>query len=260
MTKAPARSSGSLTIGFGMVNVPVKVYGGIEDSSVKRSRFTKDGHEVGMMNYDKETGDKVTEFVTKYKTADGTLVELTDEEIAAVVGEGSPVANIIAMVPWDEFSKYHAEGLLQVRPASDKKLKASPYDKAFWLFLSAMREEGVFALVEFTMRGKPRYGALTPDGYLRVLAYENEVREPLPINEVEVSDPEMVMARSLISTLKADGYVAVEDTASDKVREYAETKAAGNAVIAEAEEVVGSVDLMAALTASVEAAKQKVNA
>lgn len=248
-----------LTVAFGMVTVPVKVFSAIEDSGIKRNRYTKDGHPVGMKPYDKETGVDVefSEIVTKYACEDGTLVELTDDEIAAAaVGASNGMATVVAMCPVECLAQYHAESLLQVRPDQGKAKKSNPiFDKTFALLMEAMKAESTFALVEFAMRGKPRYGALTSDGYLRVLAYEDEVREPRPMPQAQISAAELDMARKLVDTMKQDGYVAVADEASAKVREYAETKAKAGVVPA-AEEITTpeTVDLMAALSASVDAA------
>jgi non-homologous end joining protein Ku len=98
---APTRSTGTLTLGFGLITIPVMVFSAIEDSGIKRQRFTKDGHEVGMQNYDKETGAAVTfaDVVTKYRTESDELVELTDDEIASAVGATNGLANIVSFVP-----------------------------------------------------------------------------------------------------------------------------------------------------------------
>lgn len=256
--KSPSRASGSLTISFGLVSVPVQVFGGIEDSGIKRNRFNKStGNPVGMQNFDKETGEILgyDALELRYTTDDGSIVELTDDEIAAAANASNGFAEVVAFVKNENLSRYHQEGVSQLRPENGKKGKNTPAQKAFVLLTKAMEDRDVFALVRYCLRGKPRIGAFTSDGYLRTLAFADEVREALPLPEATVTDQELAMAGSLVDVLMDEEGPELEDEASAKIRAYANTKAAGGDVSIEEHEVGETVDLMAALTASVQAAE-----
>lgn len=268
MPKAPAptRSCGSLNIAFGLANVPVKVYSSTEDSKITRNRFVKDAegvyHEVGNKNYNKATGEDVAfpDIVLRYTTDDGTKVELSDDEIAAAVGAENETATVETFLPLSLLGEYVTESLLQVQPGvfGNAKKPSVATIKALTLLLDTLEKEGVFALVSYALRGKPRYGALTSDGVLRVLFFEEEVREVRERPTADYSDAEADMARALVQAMTSDTYVPVEDVAAAKVRTYAEAKAAGvEKPTAEAKVASDSVDLMAALSASIEAAKAK---
>ena len=140
--------------------------------------------------------------------------------------------------------------------------------KAYKLLASAMEETGKVALARFVMRTKQYLAAIRArDGVLvlSTMVYADEVNEPLEIPElddvttVEVNERERRMAEQLIESLSAafkpDQY---HDTHREQVLDLIERKAAGEEIIAApaapaAEKVV---DLMAALEASVAAAKE----
>ena len=118
------------------------------------------------------------------------------------------------------------------------------------------------------MRTKQYLAAIRPsDGrlLLSTMVYADEVNEPLDIPElddlegVEVSDKEVAMAEQLVASLSADFEPGkFTDTYREAVLEMIERKASGQEVVvttaaAEPDKVV---DLMAALEASVAAAKQ----
>ena len=83
--EAPKRASGSVVLGFGLVQIPLSVFSATDDGlKVSRRTFTAEGHEVGKASYDKQTG-KLLEpgetVVMKAAASDGqTLVELTDDD------------------------------------------------------------------------------------------------------------------------------------------------------------------------------------
>lgn len=259
---APSRSSGSLTISVGLVNVPVSVYSGTEDTGVKRSRYSPAGNPVGMKNFDKVTGEDVEygDLVMRYATPDGKLVELSDDEVAAASGASNGAAEVIAVLKRSFLDEYAQESLLQIRPQNGGKAKQSPVAvKAYALLMAALTKMDAFLLVRYSLRGKVRIGAVTGDGYLRVLYFDDEIRQTLAKPDPAtsgVTEQELDLATQLLEVYEVDDAPQVEDESSAKVRAYAEAKAEGGDVI-EMESTPAPVsDLMAALTASVEAAKK----
>lgn len=253
----PTRASGSMTISFGVVSLPVQYFSATEDGGVKRNRFSPAGNPIKMQNVDSVTGDVVEygDLKNMYTTEDGTRVELSDEEMAAAASlDGSGTAKVLGVLPMSRLGEYQQSALLQVRPQGGKDKKPSPANqKAFTLLSDALRQEDSFALLQYTSRGKTRAAALTGDGYLRVLAYDDEVRQPLDMPESSGSDAELNMARELIRTMRTDERIDLRDTASQSIRDYAEAKAKGEMPEIKKADVQAGDDLMAALEASLKA-------
>lgn len=260
---APGRSSGTLTIGFGMLSITCAVYAGIEDAKITRSMRCPDGAPVKFPTMNAVTGELIERADTHlvYTCADDTEVPLSDEEIAEALGQEKGKAELVGFYPLDQFSRYTATGLMQVRP---KKVgKADPFAKPFYLLMRAMEEKGVFALVKWTLRGAPSYGVLTSHGNLVPVRWADEVREPLPMPVVEVTDAETSMATALVEVLSETDAPLLDNEAVAHVRAFAESKAAAMAEGKPAESAKSVdapkaiSDLTAALAESIAAAKAK---
>lgn len=260
----PGRSTGSATIAFGMVSVPVSVYAGIESDAakIKRKWRTGDGAEVGYLTINKVTGEEITrsEIYDVYECDNGAEVPLDDAEIAKALGAENGTVEVIGFYPAEQASEYVTENLLQVRPQNGKG-KARPFDKPFALLMGAMESTDTFALLNFTLRGKPSLGVLDSNGFLRVVRWENEVREARPMPETEVSEAEHGLAVALIETMRGAQAPQIACEAVEKVREYAETKAVSMGTgapmpVAAADNNEKISDLLGALDASLKAAKK----
>lgn len=266
MANAPSRSSGSFSLGLGMLVIPCSLYSATESHGIKRSEYvsTDDGfHKVGRTQVDKETGELVdgSQIVKLFECEDGSLVELTDDEIEAATKAENGTATIEAFIPVEHIgTTYITDSMYQVRPANRKVGSKSKPDanavKAFSVLTSAMAERGVFALIQLTSRGKPKYAALLPDGRMFNLLFTDEVRDERPFPEAEPSEAELAMGLQLVDAVLKTEPIELIDTATEKVLEYATAKAAGNAPITvEHKEAEASGDLLAALAAAVELAK-----
>ena len=141
--------------------------------------------------------------------------------------------------------------------------------KPYKLLVTAMEEAGKVGIARFVMRTKQYLAAIRPvDGklVLSTMVYADEIVAPSNvelfdgIEEIEVADKEVEMARQLIASLEADFEPEKhKDTYREAVLELIERKAAGEETVSVAapdEEPGSVVDLMAALEASVAAAKQ----
>lgn len=227
---APGRATGSLTIAFGLISVPVAVFAGVEGEAakIKRNMRVDDGHAVKFLTADGETGEIVSRADTYmvYTTDDGTEVPLSDNEIAAALGSEHGEAEIVGFYPIDQIGRYENSNLMQVRPKNPKG-KAKPFDKPFALLIYAMKETSTFALLRFTLRGVPSYGTLTSDGFLRTVRWDEEIRDALPLPEADLSEAEVGLAVQLIQTLAGTEAPVLGNDAVEKVREYAKTKASG---------------------------------
>lgn len=254
---APTRASGTTTIQMGLVSIPCKLYTGSQDSAIKRSEHIPqaDGtfHRAGRGVIDKETGQLHTGPVTKMIDTSNGLVELADDEINSIVQAENGTALIECFMPTSHLGAGHfvTEGLIQVRPE-----KAG--EKAFHLILTAMRKEGVFALLRYTRRDRVRLAALLPTGRMYPLMYSDEIREDLALVVTPLSDQEMSFARQLIQSQITTQPPELADEAAQAIRAYAEEKATNGEAPVIATPVAPTMnanDLLAALQASVEANK-----
>lgn len=259
--KAPSRSSGKLTIAFGLMSVPVNVFSGIDEDAgkIKREMRSPKGNPVGYPTQDKVTGEIIarSDATFVYVTDDGTEVPLENEEIAQALNEENGACEIVGFFPLSEKDAYVVQGVMQVRPQTGKSGKQTthPFDKPFALLMGAMKMSDTFALLRYTMRGKPHLGVLTSDGVLNVVAFENEVKETLPMPEADVAAEEISMAKALVEAMTFDEAPQMESPL-EKVREYAQAKAAGVVKAPEADKAPeATTDYMEALKASIAMAK-----
>lgn len=227
----PSRSTGTAVITFGLINIPISLYTATEETRVARSEYivTKDGdlHKVGRQHVDVITGETV-EYgdIVKCATAeDGTLVQLSDDEIAAVTGSSDGTAPIIALVGLNELlANYRVAKHYQVRPKAEKKGGAA-HEQAFALLTTALAARGQAALIKLTIRkGAAQYAALLPDGTLQVLYYTDAVREERPMPAVTVGERELEMANILLDAIDTD-VPEMLDVNAAAIQSYVDAKA-----------------------------------
>ena len=140
--------------------------------------------------------------------------------------------------------------------------------KAYKLLLDAMKDSNKVAIARLVLRTKQYLAAIRPMGdvlCLETLLFADEVvpsesLEGLPGPDAEVSERELKMARQLIESLSTDFEPEkYRDEYRERVLALIEQKAEGQEIVAQpaAEEPAKVVDLMAALEASLAAAKEK---
>jgi non-homologous end joining protein Ku len=267
-TQAPAPRSGyNLTVSLGLLNIPVKYHQAKQDDAVgiKRSQFTADGHPVGSMPYDKQTGATVEkDGIIKKAQVDDVWVEVTDEEIETYTSNPdlmAGVASIETFVPVESIGReYVVADTYYVRPApigSGRSAKQNPAaEKAFALLVATMETKGVAALFRIpTSRSVAKWAALLPDGRMVTLRYASEVRVAPALPEPSHSVAEAALAAQLIDSLGVSTPV-LEDEATPQLRTYLEAKAAGQKPEAPVATAIGAdvLDLEAALAASLKVA------
>ncbi len=258
-----ARPVWSGAISFGLVQIPVKLYPAVSSKTVAFHQLdSKSKSRIKQLRVSAETGEEVpyTQIVKGYELSSGEYVEITEEELSALDPKAARTIDL------DEFVD-----LVDIDPIFfDKAYYLAP-DKApkpYALLVQAMEESGKVGIAHFVMRTKQYLAAIRAhDGVmvLSTMVYADEVNDPTQIADiddaiaVEVSDKELVMARQLVDSLSADFDPAkFHDTYREAVVGLIEAKAAGDEIIAPRveEEQAVVVDLMAALEASVSAAKE----
>ena len=260
-----ARPIWSGSVSFGLVNIPVKLFSAVSRKNVRFNQIeAATGGRIKQKRVSAVTGEEVAydDIVKGYELANGEYVTVTPEELDALDPGAAKTIDLSEFVDLADIDPifYDAQYYLAPSPETQKPYK---------LLVTAMEEAGKVGIARFVMRTKQYLAAIRPvDGKLMIstMVYADEIVAPTEVelfdglDDIEVADSEVEMARQLISTLEAD--FAPEkhtDTYREAVLELIDKKAAGEeTVVAVAgEEEVGSVvDLMAALEASVAAAKE----
>jgi DNA end-binding protein Ku len=258
LAEMPTKATTSFTISWGLVSIPVGVYTGTETTRVTRKEFVIDGDslvEVGRSPIRKDTGAVIdTAEVIRHAQADsGEWVILTDDEIAQSTSPRG-MGEIVTFVPVKDCSKYLAENQMQLRPKMEKGKVNPAADRAFALLMMAMKSTKVAALIKVALRGPARYGLLTHDGSFTTVYTADAIRQPRPLTaDYDFTKDELVMASQLIDVVGIDTPVITDETAP-MVQEYVNSKATG-VVIDKPLPSIPTVDLAAALSASIDAAK-----
>jgi len=253
-----ARSIASLTLSFGLVSIPVKLYSATETASaVKFNMLAKDGSRL-KQQYISETDQTVVpraEMVKGYEFEKDRFVLFTAEELKALEEASSPAIEIVAFIPEKSVDPLFYDKAYLIAP--DKR-----GGKPYALLAEAMRQSGRCALAKWAWKSKQYVVQVRPveDGLvLQQLLYADEVRslKDLSIEPVAVTPAELQLALQLIDQISEEAYDPKQYVDEEKKRILAaidEKISSGKAVVAAAHDEAPStaqvIDLMDALRAS----------
>lgn len=255
----PKRSSGTITLSWGLLNIPLSVFSGTEETSIGRKEFVDGDVELpaGRAIISKVTGEVVERdrIVRMAEASSGVFVELSDDEIASCTGNRN-VAEVVTFIRNDDIFRYMPTRLMQARPHRTKGIPDPAAAKAFSLLISAMASTSVSALVKVAMRGPAQYAILTATGDLLFVCYSDGVRKPLPMGLVAVTGDEQAAAQNLIDAIGIGQAPHVPNVTAQAIGQYVDSKVAGGAIpSALPRPPTTQVDLMAQLTKSIEEKK-----
>ena len=256
-----ARSIASLTISFGLVAIPVKLYSAT--SSSERISFNllrqRDGSRVKQQYVAVNDGALVerSEMTKGYEFAKGQYVMFTAEELKTLEDTTTHTIDITQFVPLDSVDPVYFDGTYFLAP---DKGGAKPYS----LLATALKKAKQCAVGRWISRGKEHIVVLRPmdDGIaMHQLHFQAEVRsiKDLGVETAPVSDAEIKLANQLIDQLAAKRFDPNEYVDEHKARVEAavQRKVEGKEVsFAEPPSVEGVsnvVDLMEVLKASLSA-------
>lgn len=252
-----ARSIASLTLSFGLVSIPVRLYSAAESAaSVKFNLLAKDGSRL-KQQYVSEKDQKVvarTDIVKGYEFEKDHFVLFSPEEFKALEESSNPIIDIVAFIPEKAVNPIYYDKAYLLAP--DKR-----GEKPFALLVEAMRKSGRCALAKWAWKSKQYVVQVRPteEGLvLQQLFYADEVRslKDFNIEKVTVSPAELQLALQLINQISEEDYdpTKYEDEEKKRILAAIEEKINGKQIIAVAhneEPTSGQViDLMEALKAS----------
>ncbi len=253
------------SISFGLVTIPVQLFSAVSRKNVRFNQL--DAQTGARVRYKKVSSADDSELgaeriVKGYELASGAYVTLTDAELEALAPAAARTIDIDAFVDLADIDPVFYDSAYHLVP---DQATAKPYK----LLAEAMQEANKVAVCHFVMRSKQHLAAIRPvDGRLMLstMVYADELVAPdelgglAGLGDIAVDERETAMARQLIAALETDFEPdRYTDSYREALLELIERKASGDTAATVAAPAPTSdtvVDLMAALEASVAAAKE----
>jgi len=256
-----ARSIASLTISFGMVSIPVKLYAATEASrAISFNLLHKTCGSRLKQQYlcvKEEVAVPREDMVKGYEFAKDQYVMFTPEELKALEETGTHSAEITEFVPLKTVDPVYFDKAYYLGP---DKGGAKPYA----LLARALRETGRCALGRWAARGKQYIVLIRPvedlvEGLvMQQLLYADEVRamRDIDIPKTEVKPAELKLAQQLIeqqASAKFDPSQYTDDVRA-RIEAAVQKKVEGKEITLTEQPETGAqvIDLMEALRASLE--------
>ena len=268
------------TISFGLVTIPVRLYVATESKNIPSHQVhVSDGGRVQYKRVCSIDGAEVPyeEIGRGYESATGELVMLSEVDLAMLPAKTSRSIEVISFLPVGAVDPIYLDRSYYVEPEPQGA-------KAYRLLRDALHKQGRVAVAKVTLRDREIVAALRVHGDVLILAtmlWPDEVREPrFPFlaDDDEWSTPsrELEMAEALIDSLSDESLdpgryrdvhretltalidaKAAKGPAKGKKKSLIDAKATGRTVVQDARSGAASPDLLSALRASIEAAKQR---
>jgi DNA end-binding protein Ku len=253
----PARSIASLSLSFGLVSIPVKLYSATESSAdVRFNLLAPDGSRVKQQYISEASGQIVERGAMNkgYEFEKDRFVVFTADELKALEDSASHVVEIVAFIPEKSVDPLYYDKTYFIAP--DKR-GGKPYS----LLQQALLESQRGALAKWASKGKTHIVLIRPteDGLIfQQLLFADEVRSlaDLHIEHVPVSAAELKLALQIIEQGTEDRYdpSAYENEEKKRILAAIDRKIEGKEIVSnepvESESGGQVIDLMEALRAS----------
>jgi DNA end-binding protein Ku len=257
------RSIWTGAISFGLVNVPVKLYSAVSKKTVRFHQLHEsDGVRIQQKRVCPADGEEVAwdDIVKGYEISPDRYVIVTPEELEAIDPKKTRTIDIEEFVDLEEIDPLYYDHPYYLLPGQGA---AKPYK----LLADAMRDASKVAIARVVIRTKEQLVAIRPVGGVLAMAtmnFADEVVDPdsfdeAPGDDVDTTKRELEMARQLIDSLTAEFEpTKYHDEYREAVMDLIERKSEGEEIVLQpaAEEPERVPDLMAALEASLSAAKK----
>ena len=242
------------SIGFGLVNIPVKMYSATEESSLDFDMLDKkDLSNIRFMRVNAKTGKEVKwENIIKGYSLNGKYVLMNDKDFENASPEKTKEINITQFVQESEIDSIYYETPYYLEP---EKNGLRPYE----LLRDSLKKTGKAGLGTFVMRNREHLLIIKVSGNVIIanrIRFMEEIRKPeLKIPNSRSNPKELKMAMALIDQLtKPFDISKFKDTYTSALLKMIKNKAKGKQVQPKPLRVVHSQtrDLMDQLKASIE--------
>ena len=251
-----ARATGSGTISFGLVAIPVKLFSTVDTTKAIRFNYlTSDGSRV-KQQYIRATDSEVVErdeLVQGYEFTKGQFVTFTKDEMKAMNVDATNAIDIAEFIPLEDVERIYIEKVYYLGP--DKGAARS-----YHLLKAALADTGRAALASYAARGKSYLVLIRPMGnglVMEQLKHSDELRafDDVPLDAVDVESSELELAIKIIEQRTSESFDPEKytDETRSKMLEAIERKVAGQEIsVPQVEQAEAKIiDLMEALKASV---------
>ena len=247
-------------ITFGMISIPVKLFGATESKDLAFNNLHKECKSRLKQKRWCPVDDRevfMDEIVKAYEYSKDSYVEITDEDLEALPVPSKHTIELTSFVQQVEIDPVYFERTYFLEP---EQIGAKPYA----LLLRALKTKQVSAVAKIALRNRESLCVIRASDndvlMLETLFYSDEVRTAdLPATpDVLVSQPELAMALSLVEMLQEPfDPKKYSDQYRTALVDMIEAKRNGQEIVATPEAPLPqTIDLMAALKASLEAAKK----
>lgn len=250
-------------VSFGLVSIPVKLYGATEDKDVSfRQVHAADGGRIRYQRVCEVCGETVAyaDIAKGYEAPDGRMAVLTEADFSQVPLSTLRSVDVVQFVDGDEIDPTYYDRSYFLEPESVGQ-------KPYVLLREALAQSGQVAVVKVALRQRESLALIRASGdllLLHTMYWPDELRDgsfAAPPEDLTVTEDELQLAKLLITQLEGTFDPAAHtDSYREAVLQVVEAKLAGLPAPEGATAEAGSgevIDLMAALKASVAAAKQR---
>jgi DNA end-binding protein Ku len=255
------------TLNFGLVSMPVKLYSAVSNKSVHFNQLHgADNARIQQKRVCSADGEEVPfeEIVKGYELAPERYVVIEDAELAALAPEATRTIEIEDFVEIDEIDRIYFDQPYYIVPNRGGA-------RSYKLLLQAMLDTGKVAIARVVLRSRERLVAVHPHEdvlMMTTLSYADEINSTSELRELggeeesaAVGERELDVARRLVESLAEPFDITrYKDTYREAVLDLIDRKASGEEVVVEprpAVETLQSPDLMGALQASLERARER---
>ncbi len=250
-------------IGFGLVNIPVKLYSGTENSNIDLDMLDKkDNSHIRFLRVNENTGKEVAyENIVKGYNTGSKYVILDDKDFEKANAVKTKLIEITDFVIQEEIDSMYYETPYYLVP---EKSGVRPYA----LLREALIKTKRAGVASFVMRNKENLAILRVSGdaiILNRIRFYEELRKTdeleLPSKDI-VKPAELKMAVALVNQLSGKFDISkYKDTYSESLMKLINAKAKGKKTKEPVMKVVHSKteDLMEQLKASIETKRKKVS-
>ena len=249
-------------IGFGLVNIPIKLYSAVQGSELDLDMLDKKDHSnIHFQRVNAKTGKEVAwENIVRGYNLDGQYVILTDEDFEKVRPEKNKFINITEFIEESQIDSMYYETPYYIAPEKSGV-------KAYNLLREALQQTGKAGLGTYVLRNKESLGLIKPHEDVLVLnkiRFDEEIRktDELEVKATKSNPKELKMAIALIDQLSGDFDISqYKDTYSSELLKLIKNKAKGKKIPVPTMRVVHSrsKDLMEQLKASLDKKGRKAS-
>lgn len=256
------RAIWSGAIGFGLVNIPIKLYSAVQQSELDLDMLDKKDHaNIKFKRVNANTGKEVAwENIVRGFKIDDHYVVLTNEDFEKASPEKTKMIGIEEFIDEKEVDSIYYEMPYYLQPEKSGA-------RAYSLLRDALKKAGKAGLGSFVLRNRESLVIVRAADDILILnkiRFKEEIKDP---EEIKVSDGEnkpgeMKMAIQLINQLSTTFDIAkYKDTYSAKLMKLIHEKDKGKKITISPLRVVHSRsrDLMSQLKASLDSSKRKAS-